>query len=124
MGHPYPYELRSRVMKSVESGMKKTEIIKIFQLSKATLYKWIGIKKATGDIKLKTGYQKGHSHKLKNLEEFENFIKANKDRTLKELSKMLQDKGSSSTIGRWLRKIGYSYKKNSSTSQKRCWGKG
>ncbi|WP_419234904.1 hypothetical protein [Rickettsia endosymbiont of Nabis limbatus] len=40
-----------------------------------------------------------------------------------ELANNWSQKVSASTISRLLNKLGYSYKKNFSSSQKRCWSK-
>jgi hypothetical protein len=65
-------------------------------------------KKNTGDIIAKKGYQEGHSNKITNLTEFEKFIIANKDKTLKELSRPSDGKFSSTTVWRGLKALGYS----------------
>ena len=74
MAAAYPYELRKRVLNAYEKGLRITTIKEIFNVSRNTIYKWLKIKDKTGDIKAKEGYQKGHSHKVKNMEEFRNFI--------------------------------------------------
>jgi len=107
----YPYELRIRVANAYEKGMRVTRIKEIFDVSRNTIYKWLKIKDETGDIKAKEGYQKGHSHKVKNMEEFKNFIESNKDKTTQELSEVWTCKISRSTILRYINKINYSYKK-------------
>ena len=115
----YPYELRIRVVNAHKKGTRVTKIKETFDVSRNTVYKWLKIKDETGDIKAKEGYQNGHSHKVKNMEKFKNFIKANKDKTTKELSEEWGYKISSSTILRYINKINYSYKKNIFSSQKR-----
>ena len=107
----YPYELRIRVANAYEKGMRVTRIKETFDVSRNTIYKWLKTKDETGDIKAKEGYQKGHSHKVKNMEEFKNFIESNKDKTTQELSEVWTCKISRSTILRYINKINYSYKK-------------
>ena len=50
-----------------------------------TIASWIKIKKEVGNCEDKKGYQKEHSHKIKNKEAFKEFIE-NKDRSCKELA--------------------------------------
>lgn len=119
MASAYPYELRIRVLKAQEKGIRITKIKETFDISRNTIYKWLKIKKETGDIKAKEGYQKGHSHKVKNMEEFKNFIESNKDKTTQELSEIWVCKISKSTILRYINKMNYSYKKNVTSPQKR-----
>ena len=108
----YPYELRIRVLKAYEKGVRVTKIKETFDVSRNTVYKWLKIKNETGDIKAKEGYQNGHSHKVKNMEEFKNFVESNKDKTTQELSELWICKISKSTVLRYINKINYSYKKN------------
>ena len=107
----YPYELRIRVLNAYEKGMRVTKIKESFDISRNTLYKWQKVKEETGDIKAKVGYQNGHSHKVKDMEKFKNFIEANNDKTTKELSDEWECEISRSTILRYISKINYSYKK-------------
>ena len=108
----YPYELRIRVLNAHENGMSVIKIKETFDVSRNTVYKWLQIKEKTGDIKAKVGYQNGHSHKVKDMEKFKNFVEANNDKTTKELSDEWECEISRSTILRYISKINYSYKKN------------
>jgi transposase len=65
----------------------------------------------TGTVEAKTCYQKGHSHKIKDINVFKSFIDHNKDKSLKELAR-ISGKYSTATIWRGIQKLGYSYKKN------------
>ncbi|WP_108784418.1 IS630 transposase-related protein [Wolbachia endosymbiont of Bemisia tabaci] len=65
MASPYQYELRKRVISAVESGMTVVKAKEIFKVGRATIYRWKKIKQSTGNIKLRSGYQKGHSHIIK-----------------------------------------------------------
>jgi len=107
----YPYELRIRVLNAYEKGMRVTKIKETFDVSRNTVYKWLKVREETGDIKAKVGYQNGHSHKVKDMEKFKNFIEANSDKTTKELSDEWECEISRSTILRYISKINYSYKK-------------
>lgn len=64
----------------------------------------------------KAGYQKGHSHKITDWDAFKIFIEANKHRTVKgiivEWEKDNKNTVSESAMERWLKKIGYTSKKN------------
>ena len=120
MASPYPIELRTRVIEQTESGMKIVEASRLFNVHRETIATWIKIKKENSNCEAKKGYQKGHSHKIKNKEVFKEFIDKNKDKSCKELAH-LWGKISASTIYNYLRIIGYSNKKNFSSPQKRCW---
>ncbi|MFT4058522.1 MAG: IS630 transposase-related protein [Legionella sp.] len=106
---PYSLDLRRRVVSAVHGGMKKTEVYKLFSICKYTLYSWLELERTTGNLEPHTGFQKGHSHGIKDVEEFKEFVDAHPDYTQKEMG---QHYGvGKSTIGRCLKKIGYSRKK-------------
>ena len=107
---PYPIELRTRAVDALNSGMLIEDASVIFKVSVATLYRWLGKLKTTGCLKPKSGYQKGHSHKIKDLEAFEQFVKENSDKTQTEMANLLGVK--QGRISTAMRKIGYTRKKN------------
>ncbi len=74
-----------------------------------TLYSWLSLEKSQGHLKPKTGFQKGHSHAIKNLDEFRNFVRLHADYTQEEMAKNYNI--GPSTIGRAMKKIGYFRKK-------------
>lgn len=121
MPSPYPYELRTRVIAALEAGVEIKKITSLFNISRDTLYKWKKIKKASGDIVARSGYQKGHNHKLVHFSGFEEFIANNKDKSLKELCELSGGRLSSTSIWRGLKAIGYSYKKNFLSPQEGQW---
>lgn len=110
MARAYSIELRLRVIKAVEVGIRISKVSKLFNVSRDTIYKWKKLKDKQGTLEAATGYQKGHSHKIKDSESFKEFFKANMNKTSKELAKQW-DNISSVTILRQIRKLGYSYKK-------------
>lgn len=111
MPRPYSKDLREKLFGQLDSGMSITEASRIFKINRQTIYNWRKIKKTTGTVEAKMYYQKGHSHKIKDMNIFKSFIDNNKDKSLKELAR-ISDKYSAVTIWRGIRKLGYSYKKN------------
>ncbi|WP_341763810.1 helix-turn-helix domain-containing protein [Candidatus Tisiphia endosymbiont of Beris chalybata] len=111
MSKPYPYELRIRAIKLIEAGMSVSKVKELLNISRQTLHKWQNIKKEGGDITPKKGYQKGHNNKIKDMEEFKEFIDNNQDKSLKELARIFGKCGAT-TIWHGIQKLGYSYKKN------------
>ena len=119
MPKPYSIDLREKLFAQLDSGMSITKASKIFRINRQTIYNWVSIKEETGKIEAKSGYQKGHSHKIKDLEQLEKFFLENPDKTLKELSWLWPEKISGWTLGRWIKKLGYTYKKNLFSYQKK-----
>lgn len=119
MPSPYPIEIRTRVIEKVEGGMKIIEVSRLFKIHRETISTWKKRKAEIGSVKAKEGYQKGYGHKIKNLEEFRVFVEKNNSCSLSELAKRWKEEVSERTIGRRLKKIRYSYKKNILSSKKR-----
>lgn len=124
MARAYSYDLRTRVINSLDAGIRIKEAAKLYSISRKTIIEWKKLKKATGDVRARTGYQVGHRRIINDIEGFKKFIELNCDKTTKELAHNWKQKISSSTIARALHKLGYSYKKNFLSSQKRYWFKG
>ena len=114
---PYPVELRIRVIDALTSGMLIKDVRDIFKVSIATLYRWREQLHTTGSLKPKSGYQKGHSHKIKDLNAFEEFVKENADKTQTEMANLLGLKQKDVSNG--MRKIGYTRKKKNKKYTKR-----
>ena len=120
MARAYAIELRLRVIKSVEKGMRISSISKLFNVSRDTIYKWKALQDKNGNLEAASGYQKGHSHKIKNLEAFKEFFERNIDKTSKELA-IKWGNIAPATVLKKIRELGYSYKKNLSSSKKGYW---
>ena len=106
---PYSMDLRVRVINAYESGMKLVKIAETFHVGLSTISNWRKIKKERGSLKPIINYQKGHSHGIKDYQAFRDYVDANPDKTQEEMAKYFNV--GSSTIGRALKKIHYSKKK-------------
>lgn len=108
----YGLELRQRVVhlrKNKKMSVKK--ISKLLLVSPESIYAWLKMEKTTGNLAPKTGYQKGHSHKIKDIEAFKKFVNANSHDTAKTLAEKLGNV-SRATVAKTLKDIGYSKKKD------------
>jgi transposase len=106
---PYSLDLRKRAVAAANSGMKKTEVCELFTICKQTLYSWLKLEKTQGHLEPITGFQQGHSHGIKDLEQFKEFVNLHPDYIQEEMAEHYGV--GKSTIGRCLKKIGYSRKK-------------
>lgn len=113
---PYSLDLRERVVSAVRAGMKKATVCEVFSVCKQTVYNWLKLSEKDGDLRPITGFQNGHSHGIKDLNEFRNFVDKHPDYTQEEMAKHFSV--GSSTISRTLIKIGYSRKKRAKPIQK------
>ena len=111
----FSIDLRERVMIAVDNGMEIDEAVKIFKLSRRTIYYWKTLRKTTNSLEPKSGYQKGHSHKITDLNQFKIFAKKHQHCTLIQMSiewkKLTNINVSGSLIFKALKKIGYTSKK-------------
>ena len=73
----FSIDLRERVISAVDNNMRITEAVRVFKVSRRVIYEWLDLRKATGNLAPKTGYQKGHSHKITDWEQFKAFANEN-----------------------------------------------
>ena len=112
MPTPYSYDLRAKVLQAIEEGMTKTQASRVFRLSRNTINLWLKRREETGDYKAKDGYQKGYRPKIADLEEFREFVRQQGGKTQAEMAEAWSEDISARTIGKGLKKIGFTRKKN------------
>ena len=112
---PLSIDLRKRIITAIDEGMNIDNASALFKVSQRVIYQWLDLRKEYNSLAPKSGYQKGHSHKIKDLDVFKKFVDENKYCTISEMkSKWLEltsQKISNTTIQRTLKKIGYTFKK-------------
>ena len=106
----YSYDLRKKVIESIDERETIGSIAKRFKIGRATLYKWQKIRKETGDFKAKKLGNKGYNHKITDWNAFTEFAKKHGGKTLSEMAE-LWGNISYQTIHRGLKKIGFTRKK-------------
>ena len=111
MPAPYSYDLRQKVIEAVDGGMGKTQASKIFRISRNTIDLWLYKRKETGDYRADDGYQRGYGAKITDLEEFKKFARKHGSQTQQEMAEAWPGKMSDKTIGKALKKIGFTRKK-------------
>lgn len=111
MSAPYSYDLRIKVIEAIDGGMGKTQASKLFKISRNTINLWLARRKETGDYRAKVGYQQGYGTKISNLEEFREFARKHGSQTQEEMASAWQGEISDRTIGKALKKIGFTRKK-------------
>jgi transposase len=119
MPAPYSYDLRKKVIEAIDGGMKKTQVSKIFKISRNTINLWLQRRKETGEYQAKYGYQQGYNSKIPDLEQFKQFARKYGSKTQEEMAELWLEKISDKTIGKALKKIGFTRKKNLRVSRKR-----
>ncbi len=111
----YSVDLREKVIGAVDDGMIVSEAATIFHVCEKTIYLWLDLRDKTDSFEPKTGYQKGHSHKITDWDQFEKFAKEHGKCTASQMvvkwEKLTQVKASASVMKRALKKIDYTFKK-------------
>jgi transposase len=113
----YHRDLRERAVRMmVEESRPKKEVAAILHLGMATVYRWHHDWLEEKRVEARQGFQRGHSHKVIDLEEFKQFLEANPGRNQEELGQLWKTPCGPSTMQRAIQKINYSYKKNAPVS--------
>lgn len=111
----FSLDLRERVIAAVDSHMHVDEAVRMFKVSRRVIYEWLELRKEMGNLVAKSGYQKGHSHKITDWDQFKAFANSNKQRAspqmIIEWEKLTNVKVSESVMLRALKKIGFTSKK-------------
>jgi transposase len=111
----YSIDLRQRVVDAVNSNMEIDQAVEVFKVARRTIYDWIKLFKETGNLEPKTGYQKGHSHKIKDLEAFKIFVEENRGCSAQQMAEKWTELTGTitfhDTITRGLKKIDFTFKK-------------
>lgn len=109
----YSIDLRQRVIEAVDEGIPRIVAARTFKVGFRTINRWIALRKATGSLEPKKDWRKGHSHAIKDLEQFRKFVEQNSYLTLEEMANKLGNI-SRSAVATYIKKIGF-VKKNFKT---------
>jgi transposase len=119
---PLSIDLRKRVIDAVDSGMRVTDAAKTFKVCKRVIYNWISLRKVTGNLAAKAGYQNGHSHKITDWDQFKIFAESKKQCTIPQMmvawKELTGESISQPVVSRSLKKINFTSKKKASTMLK------
>lgn len=122
MPKPYSIDLRKRVVKAVENGMHMNDAAKAFQVCAKTIFNWQKRLQTKNSLDPESGYQKGHSHKVTDLDAFRQFANENRYQSVPEMTviweRQKNQKISESAIKKWLRRINFTSKKKLLALQK------
>lgn len=114
----FSIDLRERVIAAIDEGQRVTDVSKLFKVCKRVIYNWLNLREETNSLAPKSGYQKGHSHKITDWEKFRSFAENNQNCTVNQMiAKWVALTGiamSDSVMERALHKINY-------TSKKKLW---
>jgi transposase len=107
----YSDDLRQKVMIAIDRGEKKSYVSRMFNISRDTIDRWLKRRDTTGSVEAAMGYQRGHSHRIQDWEEFRAFAKKYGDKTQVEMAQLWSGQMSERTMSRALARIGWTRKK-------------
>lgn len=111
MPAPYSYDLRRKAIKAVQGGERKSEVCRMFNISRNTLDLWLKRAAETGDYQAIRGFQKGYQHKITDWKRFKEFVQKHGGKTQTEIAKLWGDNVTQQNISDALTKLGLSRKK-------------
>lgn len=109
----YSIDLRKKVIKFIEEGNSQQLATKIYTLNKATVNRWWLRYKKEGHVNPRIN--QGRKARI-DMTELKKYVDAHPDSRLCDIS--LKFMVSINAIHRWLKKLGYSYKKKPSPTWK------
>ncbi len=118
MPAPYSYELRQKAIASVERGEKKTVICRIFNISRNTLDLWLKRKKQTGDFAAIHHESGGKTPKIKDWEQFEQFVLKHNHKTQSQIAELWGDNLTQQNVSKACQKLGITRKKKLTVMKK------
>lgn len=111
MSAPYSNDLRQKAIGAVERGERKSEVSRMFNISRNTLDLWLKRKEHTGDCQAIIHYQQGSRHKITDWQRFGEFVRKHGGKTQGEMAKLWGEGVSQQNISDALCKLGLSRKK-------------
>lgn len=111
MPAPYSDDLRQKVVDAVDRGERKSAVCRMFKISHNTLDSWLKLREQSGSTSANRDYQRGPKPKIEDLEGFRRFAQKHGHLTQQEMAQQWQEAISDWTIGRALKRIGFTRKK-------------
>lgn len=112
MGAAYPVEMRQKALAAVDRGEKKLHVSRMFDISRNTLDLWLKRREATGQVEPQAYQRRGPVPKIADLDEFRRFVQPRGHLTQQQMADEWPEPVSNRTIGKALKAIGFTRKKN------------
>ena len=107
----YSIDLREKAVSAVDRGEKKSHVCRTLNISRNTLDQWLKRREEKGSLAPEE-YQRGPKPKIDDLEAFKAFAETHGHLTQKEMSKKWVKPVSRVLIGKAMRKLNFTRKKN------------
>lgn len=111
MPAPYSLDLRQKAIAAIERGEKKSHVCRTLKISRNTLDLWLKRRDETGTVAPKVRTTPSVEPKIKDLTAFEQFAREHGHLTAVRMAERWPEPISDVTIGKALKKIGFTRKK-------------
>lgn len=111
MPAPYSDDLRRKAIAAVKRGERKSDVSKMFYISRNTLDLWLKREQETGNCRAITNYQQGCRHKITDWERFEVFVEQHGGKTQAQLASLWGEGVTQQNISAAIQKLDISRKK-------------
>lgn len=108
MPAPYSDDLRRKAIAAVKRGERKTDVSKMFHISRNTLELWLKREAETGECRAIMHYQQGCRHKITDWERFRAFALQHGEKTQAQLATLWGEGVTQQNISAALQKLGIS----------------
>ena len=119
----YSQDLRERAVAAYEKSKHKSNVCKTFSIARTTLDKWLLLKEETGSLQPRTHHHPGHSHKVKDIDAFRQWVEQETPfERIEDLRPRFEARFGEAisyrSLHKWLQRIGWSHKKNNHPTSK------
>jgi len=111
MPRPYSDDLRQKAIAAIERGERKSQVCRTLTISRNTLDLWLKRQEQTGEVGAIRSYRRGPQPKIEDLEAFRSFAQKNGHLSQQEMAQQWSEAISDRTIGKALKRIGFTRKK-------------
>lgn len=111
MPRPYSDDLGQKAIAAIEGGERKSQVCRTLTISRNTLDLWLKRQEQTGEVGAIRSYRRGPQPKIEDLEAFRSFAQKNGHLSQQEMAQQWSEAISDRTIGKALKRIGFTRKK-------------
>ena len=111
MPSAYSLDLRQKAVEAIDRGVRKSEVLAMFNISRDSLERWLKRRSEQGSVQAAQGYQQGHSQRIVDWQKFRAFVQAHGDKTQAQMAQLWEGGCSQRTISRALARIAFTRKK-------------
>lgn len=117
MASPYSDDFRQKAVEAVDRGERKSQVCRMFNISRNTLDLWLKRRQQTGSAGAIRNYQRGPQPKIADLARFREFAQQHGHLTQQDMAQQWSQPISDRTIGKALKRIEFTRKKRHTVTE-------